>query len=136
MRSIISNLLAILLLISCNSNNKQTVHIGDTIINQLESQYGIAQNDTLGDGRLFYSWNIENEPYKNELQIKGMIDRTLNVLPVKSEENLFSQFNKCLYNFYEWETPLIDIVSQHDFRTSYSDTNKTVLYVRIWMLKK
>lgn len=139
MKKVIALFGLIPLLVCCHFNTKNQ-HIGDKVIKELVSQFGNYQAvDTLGDGVLvfrFFMPGTDAEALKNELKFKGIIDKTLNILPSVVKEGKFDRMEGCLYNVYTWETPAIKIETEHAFIKSETDSTKFQLKARIWMTKK
>lgn len=116
----------------------------DSLIYNLSKEFNIYDTDTTGTGQILFSiserdrWNDNfiPEPYKASRRIKAIIDKTLNSVPTKREEMKFSAFDRCLYDYYEWDTPNVEVKVENDFKSDYSDPSKTVLRSRMWVYGK
>ena len=121
---------------ACDTS-QQKLHkdIGDVIIANVESNYGsFIRADTLGDGTLFYSITLKgDELLKNEKEIIGFIDKTLEKVPDKIVEGKMGHGADYTYNSYDWNTPQIKLSVQSSF---YFNEKQDSVYLRFWMNKK
>lgn len=116
----------------------------DLLLHNMAKLYDIGKADTLGDGTIFYNFSaqkfdiekgfIYDNPYKTEPKIKGVIDKTLGILPKVEKIEKFSEFSRNLYNYYEWETLDFILKMENIFDTSYD--KQDYLNIKIWITEK
>jgi hypothetical protein len=116
----------------------------DNILYNLCKLYDIGIADTLGDGSIFYNFDaskyesgigfIYDNPFKIEPKIKGVIDKTLKMLPKKENINEYDKWFSCYYRSYEWETLDFILTMKNSFKTSYND--EQYLDIKIWIVEK
>jgi hypothetical protein len=124
-------LLLVSIMISCNDTKK---HVGDRILEQTKVKFGKLNETKLGDGTILYSFSyIGSDYFEKKKEIKNSIDKQLNILPAKSNEDKFDHLCRCSDSSYSWETPeiKIDLTINDSFAT-----NKDSIYVRYWIYKK
>jgi hypothetical protein len=73
-------------------------------------------------------------PYDIEPKIKGAVDRAIGTLPKREKLMSFSQWQRCLYNYYEWETLDLIVKMENYFDNNYKD--ESYLRVKVWITEK
>ena len=117
-------------LLGCN-NKKGLIET----INQ-EMQLNLA--NTANEGALdeFYEYTYyPPDGIKEAIKIKGIIDKTLEMLPTKTEERQFNMFNE-IFDYYKWETPQQEVQLQCTWKKNFDDPEKRNIYIRIWIYNK
>ena len=116
----------------------------DKFLIELAKYYDIDKPDTLGDGTLFYSIDakrysddyqiVYDNPYKAETKIKGILDKSLGILPQKEKKDEFSEWCMCIQSSYEWENLELVVKMQNDYLKTTE--NQIYLNSRIWITEK
>jgi len=115
--------------------NRKTINIKeyDIFMSQLAKIHNIGNMKILGDGSIFYNFNSYGNPYKSDIKIKGILDKSLGILPKKEEEK-YSEWCNCMKKIYIWENLSLKVLIENDFRSN--DTDDTYLNTRIWITEK
>lgn len=115
----------------------------EKIISEISKIYQVNEPDTMGDGALIYVFDARcsnkdsigfANPLKADVQIKGIVDKSLKVLPAKTNIGKFSTWCNCILNIYEWETIETKVLMENSFKKS--DEGAYYLECKIWITEK
>jgi len=115
----------------------------DAFMYEIAKLYDVGEADTLGDGTILFNFDAKryndkfdveyDNPSKSDIKIKGILDKTLGILP-KEENEKYSEWCNCIKKIYVWETLDLKVRIENDFKNS---TDKDLyLNTRIWITEK
>jgi hypothetical protein len=118
--------IAIILLIALGS----CTSVETKLISNIERECNIVfDKDKTGDGEGMYMFRADkDQSYIVATKAKGIIDKTLNVLPFKVELNKHS-YNENYYDHYEWETTSTHVTMERGNSSGHYE-------IKIWVLNK
>ncbi len=120
----------ILFLSSCGIQSAKEKGIIETI--NKEMGINLQNNTRKGALEEFYEYTYYNEGHKEAKKIKGIIDKTINALPVSKKHG----YNDDVHDIYKWETPQQEIKLKTGFKSDTPSPENYIVYVKIWIHNK
>ena len=126
--------LSLITLFGCNSQKTKEKGIIETI----EQEMNIQLKNETKEGALeeFYTYRFYHPFGVNEgIKIKGIIDKSLGVLPSVVKEGKFNKFGE-KYDHYKWETPQQEVTLENRWEENQDNSENRDTYIRIWIFNK